>query len=101
MPDPTDDDFLRPPDFDLDGGWGQDASPLIEDLAAQYGWSDWRDIIAPEGFYDETNVRPGTYHTVEDAIQEAYEVGILHFSRVIYDFLDDEWHLVVDDDSGG
>lgn len=101
MPEPEDEDYLRPEGFDLDGSWTQDASPLIEDLAAQYGWSDWRDVIAPEGSFSDDMVRPGVYHTIEDAIQEAYEVGILHFSHVIYDYLEDEWHLVVDDDSGG
>jgi hypothetical protein len=101
MPDPSDDDYIVPPGFDLYGDWGQDASPLVDDLADQFGWADWRDVIVAEGFYDETNVRPGVYHTAEDAIQEAYEMGILSFSHIIYDPLEDEWHLVVDDDSGG
>jgi hypothetical protein len=102
MPDePEDGDYITPPDFDLDGDWSQDQAPEVEALASQYGWESWRDVIAPEGFYDETNVRPGVYHTAEDAIKEAYEMGILSFSHILYDPLDDEWHLVVDDDSGG
>lgn len=96
-----DEDYNRPDGFDLDGPWDQDGDPTIETIASQFGWSDWREVIAPEGVYDEQNVRPGSYHTIEDAILEAYNVGILSFSTFWYDFLEDEWHIVVDDDSGG
>lgn len=95
-----DEDYQRPDGFDLDGDWDQDGDPRIEDIAAQFGWSDWRDVIAPEGGYDEVNVRPGGYHTIEDAILEAYNVGILGFSTFWYDFYDDEWHIIVDEESG-
>lgn len=97
----SDDDYRVPDGFDLDGGWDQDTDPSIGDLAAQFGWESWRDVIAAEGDFDETNVRPGAYHTIEDAIQEAYNVGILHFTDFLYDPLEDDWYMVVDDDSGG
>lgn len=92
---PDDEDYQRPDGFDLDGPWDQDSDPEIADLAAQYGWDSWRDVIAPDEGFDETNVRPGAYHTIEDAILEAYNVGILDFSEFLYDPLDDEWYIVV------
>lgn len=90
-----DEDYQRPDGFDLDGPWSQDSDPTIETLAAQFGWEDWRDIIAADGAFDETDVRPGGYHSIEDAIKEAYNVGILDFSEFLYDFTDDEWYIVV------
>lgn len=98
---PDDNDYQRPDGFDLDGDWSQDNDPTLETLAGQYGWDSWRDVIAADGDFDETNVRPGSYHTIEDAILEAYNVGILDFTDFLYDPLEDEWYMVVDSDSGG
>jgi hypothetical protein len=95
-----DEDYQRPEGFDLDGAWDQDSDPEIETLASQFGWDSWRDVIAPDGDFDETTVRPGSYHTIEDAILEAYNVGILDFTTFLYDPLDDEWHMVVSEASG-
>ena len=92
---PDDEDYKVPDGFDLDGGWDQDSDPTIAALASQFGWTDWRDVIAADGTFDETNVRPGSYHSIEDAIKEAYNVGILDFSEFLYDFLEDDWYIVV------
>lgn len=97
----SDDDYNRPPGFDLDGGWPQGEGPSLDSLASDYGWADWRDVIAPAGGYDDQDVRPGVYFTPEDAINEAYNVGILDFSRIVYDDYEEVWYLVVDGDSGG
>lgn len=91
-----DEDYRRPEDFNLDGGWEQGNDPSLADIADAYGWSSWRDVIAPDGGFDEQDVRPGAYHSIEDAIQEAYNVGILEWSTFLYDYEEDEWYIIVD-----
>lgn len=93
---PEDDLYQRPDGFDLDGGWSQGADPTIEQIAAEYEWENWRDVIAADGFFDSGDVRPGSYHSIEDAIKEAYNVGILDWSEFLYDPVDDEWYIIVD-----
>jgi hypothetical protein len=93
-------DYQVPPGFDLDGGWSQGENPTLQDIASEYGWNDWRDIVAFAGGYDETDVRPGIYYSPDDAINEARNAGILDFSHIIYDDQEEVWYLVVDGDSG-
>lgn len=93
---PDDEDYQRPSDLDLDGSFSQGEDPTLSELAVIYGWEDWRDIIAPNGGYDETDMRPGIYFSPEDAMQEAHEVGIAEYATLWYDPIDEVWHLIVD-----
>lgn len=92
----ADEDYQRPPDFDLDGPFDQDDID-IADIAAEMGWTDWRDVIADETMLDGFEVRPGHYTSAADAIREAYERGILEYVTLWYDGVD--WYIVVDDDN--
>lgn len=97
---PDDEDYKTPSGFDLGGGWSEGENQPLADIAGEFGWTDWRDIVGFEGGYDETDVRPGIYYSAEDAIFEAYNVGILDFSQIIYDDIEEVWYLIVDKDSG-
>lgn len=104
---PDDEDFNLPDDWDLDAPFSQGEGFSLNDMAAQYGWDSFRDIIAPVGEYTDDMVRPGMYFTFDDAVSEAYNVGILDFTRVIfggyeemYGDVIETWYLVVDHDSG-
>lgn len=98
---PDDDEYFKPGDFDLDGPFSQGEDRSLSDLASEFGWTDWRDIIGFEGGYDQDDMRPGIYFTAQDAILEAYNVGILDFSHIVYDEEEEVWHIVVDGDSDG
>lgn len=92
----ADEQYQRPDGFDLDGPFDQDDTD-ISDIAAEMGWTDWRDIIADTDFLDGFEVRPGHYFSAADAIREAYERGILEYTTLWYDGHD--WYIVVDDDN--
>ena len=94
-----DNSYQRPPGFDLDGSFAQGEDMSLSELAEIYGWEDWRDIIAPNGGFDETDLRPGIYFSPEDAMQEAHDVGIAEYASLWYDPEDDVWHLIIDHDS--
>lgn len=104
---PEDEDFNLPDGWDLDAPFEQGEGYSLTDMAAEYGWNSFRDIIAPVGDYDDSMVRPGVYFSFDDAVSEAYNVGILDFTRVIFAGYEDMygdtveiWYLVVDHDSG-
>lgn len=89
-------EYDLPEGFDPDSNdWGQGDIP-VSDIAAEYGWSDWGEIIAPIDDYDNDNVRPGIYVTAQDAIRMAYDVGILDFTRIIWESSTGFWKLVVE-----
>lgn len=97
---PGDEDYNVPDGWDLDGSFEQGEGYSLSDMAVEYGWNTWRDVIAPVGDYDDSMVRPGIYFSADDALSEAYNVGILDFTRIIYDDEEEVWYLVVDSDSG-
>lgn len=89
--------YNLPSDFDLSEGFtaGQGENPTsLADIASEMGWTDWYDIVAANDSYDEADLRPGIYTFAEDAIQDAYDRGILEFSEIWFD--GEYWHLVVD-----
>lgn len=95
-PEEGDESYQRPPDFDLDGAFDQDDLD-INAIAAEMGWEDWRDIIANVDELDGFNIRPGHYPYPQDAIREAYYLGILEYVTLYYD--GEDWYIVVDDDN--
>jgi len=97
---PDDNEYLTPPDWDMEGGWDQGNDISLDDIAAEMGWSDWHDIINFAEGYDANDVRPGIYESAYEAILEAYNQGILDFTTIIYDDAEEVWYLVVDKDSG-
>lgn len=85
-------EYQRPPSFDLDGAFDQDDTS-IQAIADEFEWESWRDIIANTDVADFENLRPGEYFSAADAIREAYERGILDFSEIYYD--GEAWFLIV------
>lgn len=104
---PDDEDYNLPDDWSLDAPFSQGEGYSLDDMATEYGWQDWRDVIAPAGDYTDDMVRPGVYFSADDALSEAYNVGILDFTRIVFGGYEDMygdtveiWYLVVDSDSG-
>lgn len=90
-------DYNLPEGFDINDtfGSGQGEDPFnLSAIAIEFEWTDWTDIIAANGTFDPDDVRPGVYAYPEDAIQDAYDRGILDFSTIWWD--GEYWHLVVD-----
>lgn len=85
-----------PGDFDLDddfsGGQGEHGN--LADLANVMGWDTWGDVVRDNTDLDPTDIRPGVYAYAEDAIWDAFEVGIIEYISIYWD--GEHWHLVVE-----
>lgn len=89
-------EYNLPDDFDLDAPFDdpQAVNPsTVEQIAIEFEWSDWRDIVAENDSFDMVNMRPGIYPFAEDAILDAYDRGILDFCEIWWD--GEDWHLIV------
>lgn len=90
-------EYNLPDGFDLDDDFttGQGEHGSLADLAANQEWDSWADIVAQNAALDDPNseLRPGSYAFPEDAIWDAYDVGILDFVELWWD--GEYWHLLV------
>lgn len=95
-------EYNLPEDFNMDDDFssGQGEREItLQDIADEFGWTDWRDIIAGNEDLDMDEIRGNVFDYPEDAIFYLYDAGILDFSEIWYD--GEQWHVVVDKDSGG
>lgn len=94
-------DYNVPGDFDPEDDFttGQGEHGNLQDLADLMGWATWQDVMLPNAELEdpEHEIRPGIYAYAEDALWDAYEVGIIDFIHIWWD--GEYWHLVVDDPS--
>lgn len=93
---PDDEEYLKPNEFDLDATWELYSDPTVAQIAEDQGWNDWREIIGVVGTFDPLDIRPGEYYSIDDAIKEAWAVGIITWSTFVFDYATGAWHIVVD-----
>lgn len=91
-------DHNLPGDFDLDDDFstGQGEHGDLSDLADIMGWDTWNDVVIDNAALEtdpDHEIRPGVYAYAEDAIWDAFEVGIIEFINIWWD--GEYWHLVV------